>query len=55
MENGEWRIGNGEWGMENGEWRIGNGEWRMDAIMSFPPVCRPVILAVQHVTLYVGL
>ena len=31
MENGEWRIENGELRMEteNGEWRIENGEWRM--------------------------
>ena len=28
-ENGEWRMGNGEWRMrmENGEWRMENGEW----------------------------
>ena len=27
MENGEWRMWNGECGMENEEWRMGNGEW----------------------------
>ena len=27
MENGKWRVGNGEWETENGKWRMGNGEW----------------------------